>query len=196
MIETIIVIMFICIMFIFIKVNKVEVLFNESFDKNYYLVRNLPDKQEAANLLGEIRSKLKKLSNYCYNLKQKGYDKDFAKYVKRIYDKIDTVEIRESSANNKYTSYSVNKGEELVFCIRSKKTNKLHDINKIMYVAIHEISHIGSTETGHTELFNKINKYMLKKGIELGVYKYENYSMNPVEYCGLTLNNNIINNYL
>ena len=55
------------------------------------------------------------------------------------------------------TSKKINKGEEIVFCLRSIPDNKLHNINELMYVAIHEIAHVGCPEIGHTSLFKKIN---------------------------------------
>ena len=55
---------------------------------------------------------------------------------------------RESTDDSKFTSYSINKGEEIVFCLRCKKTNQLHNINELMYVAIHEISHVACPEIG------------------------------------------------
>ena len=43
--------------------------------------------------------------------------------------------ISESTKDNKYTSYSVNKGEKIVFCLRSRdEKNKLVDINIMMFV--------------------------------------------------------------
>jgi hypothetical protein len=44
-----------------------------------YLVRNLPDKQEAADLLGKISVKLEKLVNI---IKTQGYETIYSKYMK------------------------------------------------------------------------------------------------------------------
>ena len=62
--------------------------------------------------------------------------------VRRLVKKYRPSRISESLPNTNYTSYSVNKGEKLVFCIRSKKTHKLIDINTMMFVAIHELAHV------------------------------------------------------
>jgi hypothetical protein len=122
-------------------------------------------------------------------------DPELLKYksnIESIYNKIDTVIVKENEGENDLTSYSVNKGEELVFCVRSKINNQLHDINELMYVAVHEIAHIGCPETGHTRLFAKINLFLLRKALEHGLYVYRNYASSPVEYCGMTLNANIL----
>ena len=64
--------------------------------------------------------------------------------------------IKEGIDNPSYTSYTINKGQEMAVCLRSKNDKKIHDINEIMYVIIHEISHIACPELGHTKLFLKI----------------------------------------
>ena len=114
------------------------------------------------------------------------------KYIKMIQSKLPNSIIKESSAKSEFTSYSVNKGEELVFCLRSKQTNKLHDINDIMYVAVHDIAHSGCPEIGHTPLFKKINKFLLERASTVGLYKFENYKKTQKEYCGITLTSNIL----
>ena len=79
-------------------------------------------------------------------------------------------------------------------CIRDKNTNKIHDFNDLLYVLIHEISHIGCTEIGHTNLFLAINKFLLKKAISYNLYKYIDYYKTNKNYCGLVLTSSIINN--
>ena len=117
------------------------------------------------------------------------------RYVERIKSRLDTVKVRETEKSSPYTSYSINKGQELVFCMRSKAKDRVgafHDVNDLMYVGIHEIAHIGSPEVGHTKLFRDINKYLLKKASEAGLYKVENYNANPKEYCGIQITTNML----
>jgi len=146
------------------------------------------------NTLYKLRQKIKQLIEYIE--KNSENDKEYVIYKKNINlikNKIDKVIIKETPKNSNYTSYSVNKGEELYLCIRSKNTNKIHDINDLLYVAIHEIAHIGCPEIGHTDLFFKINLYLLKKAVEFNLYKYDNYNNKPREYCGINLNNTLLN---
>jgi hypothetical protein len=100
--------------------------------------------------------------------------------------------IYETDPNSNYTSYSVNKGDELAFCLRCKETHKLHDINTLMYVGIHEISHIACPEIGHGDLFKEIFKHFCLEAINIGVYRDEDYSVNPIKYCGMNLNSSIL----
>ena len=177
MIETIFIIFLICFILLFKYLYWNEVCYVESFDSNNYLVRNLPDKDKAALMLAEIRTKLIDFIDSLVEQAEKesmaeGDDGDKElinnyKYIKMIQKKLPDSIIKESSAKSEFTSYSVNKGEELVFCLRSKKNNKLHDINDLMYVAVHEIAHIGCPEIGHTPLFKKINKFLLERAAKL-----------------------------
>ncbi len=167
----------------------------EAFDRKKYLVRDLNDKSDTANLLAKLMDNLKylisKLKDRSENTKDRELIK-FAPYINTIYNKIDGVKVRENEGGNDLTSYSVNKGEELVFCVRSKTNNAIHDINELMYVAIHEVAHIGCPETGHTKLFARLNLFLLRQALNMGLYHYRDYAVNPVEYCGMTLTTNIL----
>ena len=110
-----------------------------------------------------------------------------------IVDKLSSVYIREVEKNSPYTSYSVNKGEELVFCLRNKSTHEFYDYNKILYVAVHEIAHIGCPEIGHTKLFFEINKYLLKTATDNKMYSFIDYNKKPEEYCGIQIYTNVLN---
>lgn len=193
MLETIfiIILLFLLLIFKYLFDREVEYIESNKYTKKKYLVRNLPDKLDAANLLSHIESNILKLLDNIIKTgdsKTTPYYNYFLIIKKRLKDCI----IRESSAYSRFTSYSINKGEELVFCLRSKKTNKLHDINELMYVAIHEIAHIGCPEIGHTKLFFDINRYLLKKATEYNIYLIKNYKELNTEYCGLILTNNIL----
>ena len=55
------------------------VMVKSNINGKSYLVRNLPDKQEAADLLGKISVKLEKLVNI---IKTQGYETIYSKYMK------------------------------------------------------------------------------------------------------------------
>ncbi len=157
-----------------------------------YFIRNKDKKKDISDdskiIFLIIKEKINDLINYCLILNNNNY----INYIKNINEKFYYTDIYENNMNNNNTSYTINKGDEMILCIRSKNDYKLHNINDLLYIVIHEISHIGCPEIGHTELFYKINKYLLERAIEKKIYKYEDYSKNPREYCGIQLNNNII----
>ena len=152
-----------------------------TIDNKEYLVRNVDDKQDAANLLSKMSININKLIEF---LKKK-YD---SKPVKRLIKKYDPSNITESSANSKYTSYSVNKGEKIVLCIRSRDDNaKLINLNTLMFVTLHELAHVMTVSVGHTEEFWTNFKFLLTKSVELNIYKPIDYSKYPQQYCGFKI---------
>ena len=187
-----IILIFIFSLILLNKLQKYEVKYVKSeLDENEYLVRDLPDKQKASNLLSEIKINMIKLTEYVYQNKNTKY-LEYAQYIEQLKTGIDKVIINESSDDSVYTSYSVNKGEQIVFCLRSKYTGKLHDLNLLMYVVIHEMAHVASPEYGHTQLFKKIFGFLLTVAMELDIYTKINFRFHPVEYCGLIISESIV----
>jgi len=174
--------------------NKGDVVYVTSdIDDKQYLVRDLPDKQQAANMLARIKQNIMTLTKYLVENKNSEKFKPYIPYIDQLANKIKNVVITESSGDSVYTSYSVNKGDEIVFCLRSRKNkDKMHDINLVMYVALHEMAHVACPEFGHTELFKKIFAFLTEVAISLGLYKKMDFEAEPVEYCGLTITDSII----
>lgn len=174
------------------RTTKSEVLYVESdIDHEIYLVRDLVDKQEACNMLALIKKNILSLTDYMYANKEKKEYINFTKHVDQLNSRIRKAKISESDSNNIYTSYSVNKGEEIIFCLRSKKDNRLHDINIVMYVVLHEMAHVACPEYGHTDLFKKIFAFFTDIAINQNMYKKNDFSNNPTEYCGLIISEHI-----
>ncbi len=170
-----------------------------NIDNVKYLVRNTNDKLEAANMLATLKNIIRKIVDY---IMAKINNKQFANtqryitykpYILTLESKIKTVEIKETPENSNYTSYTVNKGDEIVFCIRSKtKPYNIHDINLITYVLLHEIAHIACPEYDHTPLFKQIFKFLCEEAIEMGIYTKINFYLHPHMYCGMNINDSII----
>jgi hypothetical protein len=164
-------------------------------DGNYYLVRNVEDKNQAANMLGRIREDILKLADHLNKNKDKDGYKHMKSYIETLHTKAPHIVIVESTADSQYTSYAVNKGEQIVFCLRSKMTEnmgKLHALNLVIYVVLHEISHVSSPTYGHNEEFKKVFSYLTKEGIKIGIYDKINFGSDPREYCGMQINESIV----
>ncbi len=191
--ESLILSIFVIFIYMFLFMNKKKLVLMESSNSGHkFLVHNDKLKKQSANLLSEIITRMYKLRNHLV----KNIDKhpEFADSIKLLEKNLNDsrTNIYENSPDSDYTSYSVNKGEEVVFCLKSKKTGDLHNINLLMYVAIHEMAHVGCHEIGHTDLFKRIFEFYTKEAIKIGIYSYEDYDNNPVEYCGMVLSSNII----
>lgn len=151
-------------------------------DNNSYVVRKLPDAQIAADMLAQIRSELIQLVEELSKVDTK---------YKRAYDKLQYTEFMENT-ENKYTSYSINKGEKLVFCLRDRRErhkNKIHEHNLVMYVALHELAHIVTPEIGHTKLFWKNFHELLDEAEKRQIFKKINFTNTPKHYCGMFIDN-------
>jgi hypothetical protein len=151
-----------------------------TIDSKEYLVRKLPDKQQAADMLSRINGDLTRLVNSLKMEDREG--------VEQLKDYFDPNNITENGPNGKYKAYSVNKGEQLSLCLRNAKTDEFLDMNIIIFVAIHELAHIMTDEIGHTKKFWDNMKFLLEKGIILNMYIPVNYKDNPEDYCGLVIN--------
>jgi len=172
------------VMFIQNQFSEVERV-QSSVDKRLYLVRKLPNSQAAADYLAEINQLLQKLVNHM-----------IAKYpenseVQQLYKNYNPDSISEGSPDSGYTSYSVNKGEKLILCIR-QIDNTFVEQNVILYVAIHELGHIMTKEVGHTDKFWENFKILLEEAVTLGIYKKIDYKEQPQDYCGIKITNSII----
>ena len=153
-------------------------------DHQKYIVRNLPDKQEAADRLARTRAKLLRLMR---DLKQADGKKPFVEQMIRNFD-ADPSRFSESTPDANYTSYSVNKGEKVFMCLRQRnEKEELVDENIITFVALHEMAHIGTVDVGHTPLFWNNFGWLLKRAEELQIYTYTDFAAHPVEYCGIRI---------
>jgi len=167
---------------------------NKSLDVVYvtingrnYLVRNLPDKEEAAKLMDKLNNKFKKLINICIENcdKDTSYTEQNKIDLRRLKSNYNENNISESSPGNKHTSYSINKGEKIVFCLRSKDgNNTLVELNTITFVGIHELAHLMTKSIGHNKEFWNNMKFLLEVAIKNGIYTKQEFSSHPVEYCG------------
>ena len=100
--------------------------------------------------------------------------------------------LQEAVPEKDNTSYTVDKKETHV-CLNSRDSSqKLYDINLLMYVCIHEISHQACDSIGHTPEFYEVFEYLLSKSIDCGIYTFDDYSKNPVNYCDLEINTQIL----
>jgi predicted metal-dependent hydrolase len=180
------------ILYMYLETRSYEVIYTKSkIDNKEYLVRNLKDKQKAADLLAKVRAKLIKIVDHLKGVTDKQvtqYAADESALVEtkeafeRLIGRFQPDNISESTPNNKYTSYSVNKGQKIVFCLRAKsKDETLVEENVIMFVAIHELSHIMTKSVGHTEEFWNNFRILLRVAIELKLYKNHDYGNAPVD---------------
>ena len=127
-------------------------------DGNKYCVRERAKLELAADLLANVTQNLIKLVDHL----NKEYPDDERTIM--ITKNFNPKKITETLPTSEYTAYSENKGEKIAFCLDTEKNNKgkLMDLNTLMYVALHELSHVGSKSIGHTDEFWNNFKFLIR----------------------------------
>jgi len=155
-------------------------------DGNKYCVRERSKVENAANLLSKITNKCKDLVAYM----GKKYPEQ--ENVKRLVDGFNPKKIMETLPTSKFTAYSENKGEKIAFCLNKKKgdNENLIDESTLMFVAIHELSHVMTKSIGHKSEFWQNFKFLLENAKEAGIHQPVDYKNEPREYCGMKIHDN------
>tara|TARA_B100000902_G_scaffold397691_1_gene462247 strand:+ start:715 stop:1308 length:594 start_codon:yes stop_codon:yes gene_type:complete len=153
---------------------------------NKYCVRDRSKLELAADRLATINNKMNELVTHV----GKKYPEQ--ENVKRLVSGYNPRKIYETLPTSEYTAYSENKGEKLAFCLDTEKDSKgrLIDINTLMYVALHELSHIATKSIGHTTEFWDNFKFLISEAKAIGVYNPIDYKKEPARYCGMNISDN------
>ena len=156
-----------------------------SKDGNRYCVREREKLELAANLLATVTEKCKEMVKY---MKEK-HPQD--ERVKRLVDGFNPQRISETLPTSELTAYSENKGEKIAFCLNNEKGGTdLIDEHTLTFVAIHELSHVGTKSFGHkSELWENF-KFMLQEAKEAKIHEPRDYKKEPKKYCGMMIKDN------
>jgi hypothetical protein len=162
-----------------------KVSVRSTVDGKEYSVRDLPDKQQAANLMATLRIKLTTL---CDALEKKYPDKPQVKLMSQNF-RSDPERFIEATPDSEHTSSTVNKGESIHMCLRERDgtDESLVDENVMMFVALHEFSHVATESIGHEPEFWNNFGWILKEAEALNLYKYTDFAAHPVRYCGVAI---------
>jgi hypothetical protein len=149
-----------------------------------YNVRDMPDKQQAADLLARVRAKLQKLISI---LRQRYPGKPQVIQLNEKFE-ADPKRFYEATPDSEHISYSVNKGDSIHLCLRQRDENKenLVDENIMVFVALHEMGHVitPATVASHGPEFWNNFAWLLREAEAIEIYKYQDFRAHPVTYCG------------
>lgn len=158
-----------------------------SIDERWYKVKKGPNQQTVADTLARIRKQMFKLITYCM--------KHGPEEWKEPLQKINLDAIAESDEQVGHVAYTINKGEAIHFCVQKPSMDKTKDtpeiesdMNTFMFVAIHELAHVVTKSTGHTEEFWQNHYRLLRYAEKANVYTPVDYTRNPTSYCGVKIN--------
>jgi hypothetical protein len=153
-------------------------------NKKYGIQEEFNKSDEAVELLAKLHNHM---SDFVTDLQKKiPSDERVARLVKGFR----RAEIEEAP-NDDGSSYTINKGDLVAICLRHKKDgHPFHDYNTLLFVIIHEMSHIASISEGHNSEFITNFKWLLQQAKDLGYYEPVNYNKSPMTYCGVKVTNN------
>ena len=152
-----------------------------------YCVRERKNMKQASNLLAMTTENMNKLVKYLGNTHS---EKENVKFLIKNYN---PKKIKEILPTSQYTAYSENKGEKIAFCLSKNDkidSNNMIDINTLMFVALHELSHLATKSIGHTPEFWNNFKFLLQEAESINIYNPVDYKKNNIEYCGMTIKDN------
>lgn len=154
-------------------------------DGRTYKVRDMSDKQGAADLLAKVRIRLGKL---CDQLVAKYPTKPQVQRMQQNF-RADPERFLEATPDAKHTSYNVNKGEQIHLCLRQRDgpDESLVSEEVIMFVGIHELSHTITKTIGHEPEFWNNFGWLLREAEGLGLYTHQDFKAHPVSYCGVRI---------
>ena len=152
-------------------------------DDHVYIVRDLPNSQEAANRLAILKKDILKFVDH---MRKQHPDNPG---VKMLINNLRLNALIECDPHHKYKSYSVNKGEELAICLRhTHEGYPFNDNNAIMFTTGHELAHVMNKTVGHPPEFWSMMKFNLEEMEKIGLYHPVDYAQSPIQYCGMTIN--------
>jgi hypothetical protein len=185
----IIVLVFLLIWNIRLRMEFPERMTLSSVDGNNYSVKTqFNDHRKASNILARLNLINKKL---ILHMKKKYANTNFENHIEFLEGNYNgdvlSEHIPRTTVN---TSYVLNKGELIKLCLRDPATGKFHDFKTLLFVNLHELSHLLDKKYGHGVSFWKGFKTVLQNAEEIGIYNPVDYSKQPTKYCGLTISNN------
>jgi hypothetical protein len=168
-----------------------NILYQSTIDGNsYYVHKGHEDLSEAANTFYKINKDVTEFLDYLYKKYADSSNTTKSKAATLIYYRYNTNALRESSPLNaeKDTSYTINKGDIIAICIRDSISYGIQDYNTIMFVVLHELTHLSIESYDHPEEFWMVFKFILTEASLYGVYTPQDYIRYPVQYCGIVIN--------
>ena len=179
-------IFFTLIILIIIEKNELFIVYMNSKlnNKKYGIQEEFNKNEEAVEILADLHNNM---TNFIKDLHAKNPNDERIVRLSKGFLRADI----EEAPNDDGSSYTINKGDLVALCIRHKKEgHPFHDNNTLLFVIIHEMSHIASISEGHNSEFITNFKWLLQEAKALGYYEPINYKTSPMTYCGVKVTNN------
>lgn len=149
-------------------------------DSQLYLVRNTKNKVESADTLARLNNKVKQL----LNVLDQDNNKEFLPAIKRLQKRYTRESLSEGSLDRNFTTYTVNKGESVTICLRTRDDrDQLYNDNLLFYILLHENAHIMSVSVGHGDESKRNFEFLKTIAEKYGLFQRVS---KQVEYCGIS----------
>jgi len=193
----------ICILIIIFIINELYIketmISHKVNNKEFKVYDKFQNYRGAADILYEIDNRIHKLFKHLndkYILPKKQIDEVLKKRLVKMISTYKTHHLKENFpaehlgiGKKPDSSFTLNK-KNMSICLRDDESKKFHDINDIMFVVIHEMSHILNPTYGHPRQFWIYMKFLLHESAELGIYNPVDYRNNNIKYCNTNLTAN------
>jgi len=158
-----------------------------SVDGKYYHVLKSRYQQQAADNLATIQQQMLAFVRQLY-INRGTFSPDIVPYIIRLHSRYhpDRTRLSEGIPDPKKSTFTLNKGESITFCLAGEGMNQPYELNILVYVAIHELAHVGTPKQDHHgPEFQYLHAFLLKEAIRQRVYIPRDFSKNPVNYCNV-----------
>jgi len=158
-----------------------------SVDGRWYHVLQSGYKQQAADNLATIQQRMFTFVKQLY-LNRGIYSPDVVPYIMRLHSRYhpDRTRFSEGIPDPGKSTFTLNKGESIVFCLAGEGMDQPYELNVLVYVAIHELAHVGTpTKDHYGPEFQYLHAFHLKEAIRQCIYTPRDFSKNPVNYCNV-----------
>lgn len=166
------------------------------YDGDFYRVHGSPDETDAANTLAKLHQFILALLKYLrtkYLVNGSNQPNHRKEAVEKLLARYNSDNLVENSPNDPAgdTAYSLDKGAIMAICLRDKRPGsygKIHDMEILTFVTIHEMAHIALDCYDHPPEFWSMFKFLLEEADAAGMFRAPNYAQSPKHYCGMDIN--------
>jgi hypothetical protein len=128
----------------------------------------------AADMIATLEANVRQLLERCETVVPG--DKRFANIRSRWSGRLVEIDGTDNIA------YSMGKSD-VSLCVR-RSDGSVENYNDLMFVLLHELSHIANETYGHDDKFWKTFKFVLEVADKTGVYTFQDYGRESVSVCG------------
>ena len=147
-----------------------------------YKVRDYDDKRVSYGIAQDLHELTLKIEKLMVHLEKTYPDNSKIRMLLDSY----TGNIQEITFENEgQVGYNVNKGEIIGLCMY--KDGKFLNVNTIMFVLLHELSHSMTVAYSHDKEFWDNFSFILNEAMKIGIYTYEDFKSNPKTHCDMKI---------